>query len=71
MKREYLLVPADVALVFDANGWRLSVRGPEWLLAELEPEIADAPKPRCAGANCQTCRARRRAYERRRAAAAT
>jgi hypothetical protein len=41
-----VLVPADLALVCDANGWRFADDGevpPAWWLELTEPEIADEP----------------------------
>lgn len=49
MKPRTVLVPTELALVYDGTGWRFGEVPPAWWLEMTEPEIADEPPPRRPG----------------------
>lgn len=53
-----IIVPKDLALVYDGKTWRLCEPPPEWWLVMTEPEVADAPEsfPSPAGTGLLTTR---------------
>lgn len=44
MKTRTILVPTQVAIVYEAGGWRFGEVPPRWWLEMTEPEVADAPE---------------------------
>lgn len=47
MRTRTVVIPRDLAIVFDSQGWHFAEPGeipPGWFLDLLDPEVADAPE---------------------------